>query len=108
MMPPVHWETLSCLPPQVIVGAFTGIIGAVFFEYALEYFHITGRHMDDLEANVERGWINVIGAAPFTACDELHGCLAGDVCRELDAQTKILPAGNFLWAIKFEPSRADI
>ena len=84
------------------------MVGSVFFEYALEDFHVTGRHVDDLEANVERGRVNVIGTAPLTACDELQGCFAGDICCKLYTQTKILPTGNFLWAIKFEPSRADI
>lgn len=108
MLPPVHWETLSCLSPQVIVGAFARIVRAVFFEYALEYFHVTGSHIDDLEANVESGWVNVIVATPFTTRDEIQGCFVGNICCELNTQSKILPAGNFLLAVKFKSSRADI
>ena len=50
----------------------------------------------------------MIGATPFTACDEGHRSLVRDLTVQLDCQPEILGCWNSLIAIQFEATGADI
>jgi hypothetical protein len=113
VMPPANKKNslLKKLAPEIIVRRFgtrAGILGAIFLEHALEDNHVTGRHVNDLETDIEGRWVNVIGTTPFAARNEGHVRLVCDFAVQLNRQAEILAHRNALIAIQFEAARADI
>ena len=106
----VYLDSIWTLSPPVIFGTYAPgcVLRTVFLEHALENGHIAGRYVDDLKANVECIWVNMISMGPFTTGDKNHGSLVGNIGSEFDVQAKILSRPNLLWTVESKSACADI
>ena len=60
--------------PQIIVRAAISylIFTAILVEHTLEDRHIAGRHINDLEPNIEGRRIDIVRLTPLAASDKNH------------------------------------
>src|ERR1041385_3779562 len=84
------------------------VVCAIFIEHPLEYQHIAGSHVNNLETNIETVGINIISVAPLAAGDENHRVLVGDIGRQFNVHAEILTWCNLLLAIQLETACADV